>query len=56
MAVYAACRSGDRNLVDALRRELFDTMRDRRAPRELIRNRGIDGCWAAAWDPNWRRD
>jgi hypothetical protein len=53
MAVYAACRAGDRDLVDALRREFFDTARDRQAPRELLRNRGIDGCWAAAWDPNW---
>ena len=53
MAVYAACRAGDRNLVDALRRELFDNARDRQVPRGLLRNRGIDGCWAAAWDPNW---
>ncbi len=22
--------------------------------KDPIGNRGIDGCWAAAWDPDWR--
>lgn len=56
MAVYAACRAGDRSLVDVLRHELFDPTRTHRVPRGLLRDRGIDGCWAAAWDPGWRRE
>ena len=56
MGAYAACREGDHRQVDVLRGELFDTARDHEVPAELIRDRGIDGCWAAAWDSDWRRE
>jgi hypothetical protein len=56
MAIYVHCRAGNLDRVDALRGELFDPEADLRAPRALLDKRGIDGCWAAAWDPQWRRD
>jgi predicted membrane-bound spermidine synthase len=53
LAIYAHCRAGEHGDVDALRRETFASG-PARAPGGM-RSGGIDGCWAAAWDPAWRR-
>jgi predicted membrane-bound spermidine synthase len=56
LALYAHCRAGEDAQVAALRRELFDGELDPELPRGLGREPGIDGCWAAAWDPDWQRE
>jgi hypothetical protein len=53
LAVYAHCRAGALDRVEALRAGLFEDAIDRELRRNAKRNPGIDGCWAAAWDPDW---
>ena len=55
LAVYAHCRAGELAEVETLRRDLFDDEIDRDLQRDVKRHPGIDGCWAAAWDPDWQR-
>ncbi len=63
IAAYAWCRAGASEQFDALRTRLFATEEGRGAAamlgREFYadskRNPGIDGCWRAAWDADWRR-
>ena len=55
LAVYAHCRAGELAEVETLRRDLFDEEIDRDQQRDVKRHPGIDGCWAAAWDPDWQR-
>ena len=53
LAAYAACRAGSGRELDAWRRRLFEARAS--AIRIRVQSRGVDGCWAAAWDPGWRR-
>jgi predicted membrane-bound spermidine synthase len=54
LAIYASCRAGEHDAVDALRREVFAGGSESTRPAGPAPDAGIDGCWAAAWDPGWR--
>lgn len=63
LALYAHCRAGATEQVDALRNELFGDRKGKTPAetlgpefaRNLKQNPGVDGCWAAAWDMDWQR-
>lgn len=55
LAIYAHCRAGHPGRVGALRRVVHAGEEPRELPRELRIDPGVDGCWAAAFDPDWKR-